>query len=84
MLSLPGTLTAASMSNPLDVEEGFGSSTIHGHSQLPTKAPLVYYYGHQSPAENLILYRKFVARLALAVTSRLDDELQGTIQYGFP
>lgn len=65
------------MSNPLDVEEGFGSSTIHGHSQLPSKAPLVYYYGHQSPAENLILYRKYVSRLALAVTSRLDDEIQG-------
>lgn len=65
------------MSNPLDVEEGFGSSTIHGYSQLPTKTPLVYYYGHQSPGENVMLYRKYVSRLALAVTSRLEEDIQG-------
>jgi polyribonucleotide 5'-hydroxyl-kinase len=61
----------------LDVEEGFGSSSIHGQSQIPTKTPLVYYYGHQSPVDNLMLYKKYVSRLALAVTSRLDEDNEG-------
>jgi polyribonucleotide 5'-hydroxyl-kinase len=82
ILSLPGTLTAACISTTLDVEEGFGSSTIQGYAQIPTKVPLVYYYGHQSPVENLTLYKKLVSRLALAVTSRLDEDLEG-ISYLF-
>ena len=79
ILSVPGTLTAASLSSTLDVEEGYGSSTIHGQSQIPTKTPLVYYYGHQSPTENPALYRKYMSRLALAVTSKMDDNIPGTV-----
>jgi polyribonucleotide 5'-hydroxyl-kinase len=79
MLSVPGTLTAACISTTLDVEEGFGSSTIQGYAQIPTKVPLVYYYGHQSPMENLTLYKKLVSRLALAVTSRLDEDSDGAL-----
>jgi polyribonucleotide 5'-hydroxyl-kinase len=67
------------MQSTLDVEEGFGSSAIHGYSQFPTRSPLVYYYGHQSPAENLRLYKKYVSRLALAVTSRLAEDTRGLI-----
>jgi len=70
-------MTAACIQTTLDVEEGFGSSAIHGYSQIPTRNPLVYYYGNQSPAENLKLYRKYVSRLALAVTSRLEEDVQG-------
>jgi polyribonucleotide 5'-hydroxyl-kinase len=67
----------------LDVEEGFGSSAIHGYSQIPTRNPLAYYYAHQSPAENLKLYKKYVSRLALAVTSRLADDVQGSTSTQF-
>ena len=77
IFSVPGTLTAAEISTSLDVEEGYGSSAIQGHSQLPTKTPLVYYYGHQSSVENIALYRKYLSRLALAVTAKLDDNAQG-------
>lgn len=61
----------------LDVEEGFGSSTVHGQASIPTKSPLVYYFGNQSPNENLKLYRKYISRLSLAVTSRMEDDSQG-------
>jgi polyribonucleotide 5'-hydroxyl-kinase len=65
------------MQTTLDVEEGLGSSAIHGYSQIPTRNPLVYYYGNQSPTENLKLYKKYVSRLALAVTSRLEEDVLG-------
>ena len=77
ILSLPGTLTATAFQTILDVEEGFGSSTIHGQSQIPTKTPLAYYFGNQLPNENLKLYRKYISRLALAVTSRMEEDIQG-------
>jgi polyribonucleotide 5'-hydroxyl-kinase len=79
MLSLPGSITAACISSILDVEEGFGSSAIHGHSLVPTKIPLAYFYGSQSPGDNGALYRKLMSRLALAVTSRLEENVEGTI-----
>jgi polyribonucleotide 5'-hydroxyl-kinase len=80
---VPGTLTATSISSTLDVEEGYGSSAIHGQSQIPTKTPLVYYYGHQSPIENLALYRKYMSRLALAVTAKMDDDTPGIVSIYF-
>jgi len=71
------------MSGTLDVEEGYGSSAIHGQSQISTKTPLVYYFGHQSPTENLPLYRKYMSRLALAVTSKMDDDNPGLFSTPF-
>lgn len=44
---------------------------------MPTKTPLVYYYAHQSPLENVKLYKKYVSRIALAVTSRLEEDTEG-------
>lgn len=65
------------MKGALDVRNGFGSSTFHGYSQIPTKPPLVYYYGNQSIDDNIKLYKKYVSRLALAVTSRMEEDLEG-------
>lgn len=71
MLSLPGTLTAASFSTIMDVEEGFGTSPTSGPSPVPAKLPLVYYYGLENPEGNEKLYKSLVSRLALAVSSKL-------------
>jgi len=80
-MSLPGSLTSVCMQGIMDPEEGFGSSNIHGYSQIPTKLPLAYYYGYQSPTDNPTLYRKYVSRLALAVTSRLDEDVEGAYSF---
>jgi polyribonucleotide 5'-hydroxyl-kinase len=74
MLSVPGALTASTFASLLDVEEGWGSSPISGPSVVPVKMPLCYQYGCQTPEENAKLYKALVTRLALAVTSRLEDD----------
>ena len=45
MLSIPGSLAAATFTSILDVEEGWGSSPTNGPSPVPVKLPLVYYFG---------------------------------------
>lgn len=73
MLSVPGSLTASAFSSILDVEEGWGSSPISGPSPIPVKMPLVYHYGLGNPEEGKV-FRPVVTRLALAVTSRLEED----------
>ncbi|KAF2083376.1 mRNA cleavage and polyadenylation factor IA/II complex [Saccharata proteae CBS 121410] len=79
MLSVPGSLTAATFASILDVEEGWGSSPISGPSAVPVKMPLVYHYGLGSPDENGKMFRGLVTRLALAVTSRLEADEESRI-----
>ena len=77
VLSLPGTLTATTFSTIMDVEEGFGTSPTTGPSLVPVKLPLVYYYGFESPETSPRLYKKIVSRMALAVMSRLGEDIAG-------
>ncbi|ATZ55803.1 Bcclp1 [Botrytis cinerea B05.10] len=74
MLSIPGSLTAAAFKSIVDVEEGWGSSSTSGPSPVPVKLPLCYYYGLPSPEDNVKLFKPVVTRLALAATSRLQDD----------
>jgi polyribonucleotide 5'-hydroxyl-kinase len=74
LLSVPGSLTATTFSTLVDVEEGWGSSPISGPSAMPVKMPLCYHFGCQDPEENAKLFKPLVTRLALATTSRLEED----------
>ena len=52
-IAAPGSIAATPVEAPVDVEEG-----------LPVEVPLVYFYGHVSPADNPELYKFLVERLA--------------------
>jgi polyribonucleotide 5'-hydroxyl-kinase len=81
MLSVPGSFTAAAFSSIVDIEEGWGSSPISGPSPVPVKMPLVYHYGLKDPEEGKV-FRPLVTRMALAVTSRLEED-RASKQAGF-
>ncbi len=75
LLGVPGSLTAAAFATPPDVgEEGWGCSPVSGPTPAPVKTPLVYHYGLAGPEEAPKLFKPLVTRLALAVTSRLDED----------
>lgn len=76
ILSVPGSLSATTFSDILDVEEtgGWGSSPISGPAAVPVKMPLVYYYGCRAPDDNKANYKALITRLALAVTSRMQED----------
>lgn len=81
MLSVPGAFSAASYSSIVDIEEGWGSSPISGPSPIPVKMPLVYHYGLKDAEEGKV-FKPLVTRMALAVTSRLEDD-KASKQAGF-
>ncbi|KAF1993002.1 pre-mRNA cleavage complex II protein-like protein Clp1 [Amniculicola lignicola CBS 123094] len=81
MLSVPGSISAAAFSSIVDVEDGWGSSPISGPSPIPVKMPLVYHYGLANPEEGRV-FRPLVTRMALAVTSRLEEDVAAK-QAGF-
>lgn len=76
ILSVPGSLSATTFSDILDMEEigGWGSSPISGPSAVPVKMPLVYNFGCRNPDDNKTMYKALITRLALAVTSRMQDD----------
>ena len=74
MLSIPGTLSAATFTSVMDVENGWGSSPMNGPSQVPVKLPLVYHMGLANPEEKTFIYKPVVSRLALSVMNRLQDD----------
>lgn len=76
LLSIPGSLTAASFSSIIDVEHGWGNSPTNGPSQVPVKLPLVYFYGKANPEEGTQVFNPLVTRLALSVMSRLQDDVE--------
>ena len=76
MLSVPGSLSAATFTSILDVEEGWGSSPTNGPSPVPVKLPLVYYLGLANPEENTAAFKAITARLALSVINRLKDDAE--------
>ncbi|KAK3592967.1 hypothetical protein CHS0354_023189 [Potamilus streckersoni] len=60
-VSIPGTIGALTVERPADVEEGFNQC-----------APLVFHYGHVTPATNLKLYNILVSRIADVVNMKCD------------
>ncbi|KAL9012769.1 MAG: hypothetical protein Q9173_002494 [Seirophora scorigena] len=76
LLSIPGSLSASAFSSIIDVEDGWGSSPTNGPSPIPVKLPLVYYYGQANPDACPQIYKPIVARLALAVLSRLQEDAE--------
>ncbi|KAL6710371.1 Cleavage polyadenylation factor subunit clp1 [Coniothyrium glycines] len=81
MLSVPGSFSAAAYSSIVDIEEGWGISPISGPSPIPVKMPLVYQYGLKDPEEGKV-FKPLVTRMALAVTSRLEED-KASKQAGF-
>jgi polyribonucleotide 5'-hydroxyl-kinase len=78
VLSLPGTLTATVFKSLIDIEEGWGTAPMSGpNGAIPVKLPLVYYHGHQEPAERQgKVYKSLISRLALAVTGRMSQDAE--------
>lgn len=79
-ITMPGTVTATCISNIIDVEEGFGSSATTAASMGSSTMPLAYYYGFESPAENVKLYKLVCSQLAEATKSRMavDEECRNS------
>ena len=80
MLCSPGCLSAAvfSSGDVMDVEDavggGWGMSPIAGPSAKAMKTPVVYHYGYERMEDNLGVLRSAVGRMAVAVTSRYEDD----------
>lgn len=74
VFATPGALSAAVISDILDVEQGWGSSAITGPMLLHTKQPLVYLYGLESIQTNLKFYTQQTSRLALGVNARIQED----------
>ncbi|KAI8877110.1 Clp1-domain-containing protein [Backusella circina FSU 941] len=70
-ITMPGTITATCISNIIDIEEGFGSSATTAASMGSSTMPLAYYYGFESPDENVKLYKLITSKLAQAVKGRM-------------
>lgn len=81
MLCLPGCVSAAVIGAGaiLDVEDaagnGWGASPMAGPSAVPVKMPLVYHYGYANPEEKPDVFKPISTRLALAATSRYEEDL---------
>lgn len=60
-VTIPGMFAAVQLERPVTVESGISSAT----------APLVYFYGHNSPGENAELYRAMLQRMSATIQSRL-------------
>ncbi len=79
--SVPGTLSATPISDILDVEktEGWGDSYTTSVTPIHMKQPLCYWYGFESPKDNLAVYKKLCERLSIVVASRLEEDKEGMI-----
>ena len=66
-------MSAVTFSSMLDVEADWAMSSISGPSNLPSKLPLVYFYGQRSPTDNMAFYKLLIARVALGVNSKLAE-----------
>lgn len=79
MLSLPGTLTAAVYATIMDLDgegtNGWGGTPTSGPSGVPVKLPIAQYYGCQSAADDVQLYKELVSRLAGSATARMSGDV---------
>ncbi|KAI7862877.1 Pre-mRNA cleavage complex II protein Clp1-domain-containing protein [Spinellus fusiger] len=73
-ITMPGTITATCISHIIDIEEGFGSSATTAANMGSPTIPLAYYYGNESPSDNVKMYKLIVSRLAHAVRSRIKSD----------
>lgn len=73
-LSVPGSISAATFSSILDIEDGWGSSPTSGPTAVPVKLPLAYYLGLENPEDNVRAFKPIVTRLALSVVNRLKND----------
>ena len=64
------TIGALIVERPVDVEEGFSLT-----------APLVYHYGHKSPADNIQLYNLLISRLAEVISMRCETNERGKVHW---
>lgn len=78
MLSLPGTLTAATFATMMDVEAegGWGGTPMSGPSAVPVKLPIIFQFGRQYATDDVHLYKEAVSKLAGAVTERMSDNAE--------
>ncbi|KAK6345892.1 Cleavage polyadenylation factor subunit clp1 [Orbilia blumenaviensis] len=76
VLTVPGTISAASFGSVMDVEDGFGSSPMSAPSAIPVKLPLVYYYGLEAAESGVRRYKRLISRMAVAVNSRLEEDIE--------
>lgn len=76
MLSIPGSVSTTTFSSIIDVEEGWGSSPTNGPTPVPVKLPLVYYMGLANPEDKTAVYNSVIARLALSVMNKLQDDVE--------
>ncbi|GAP84788.1 putative pre-mRNA cleavage complex II protein Clp1 [Rosellinia necatrix] len=74
MLTLPGTLSAAVFATLIDITTDWGSLPSSGANPIPVKLPLAYYYGLPQADSNPKLYKRLLSRLAVAATSRLEED----------
>lgn len=58
-VSIPGTIGAAVVERPAEIEEGYSLN-----------APLVFHYGHTSPSSNYPLFKMLVSRMAECVNKK--------------
>ncbi|XP_063421449.1 polyribonucleotide 5'-hydroxyl-kinase Clp1-like [Mytilus trossulus] len=60
-VSIPGTIGAAVVERPAEIEEGYSLN-----------APLVFHYGHTSPSSNYPLFKMLVSRMAECVNKKTE------------
>lgn len=65
-ISVPGTLAAVVMERVADVEEGYVKT-----------APLVFHFGHKSPADNMTLFNTLTSRMAEVINIRSEQSQRG-------
>ncbi|KAK9765881.1 Cleavage polyadenylation factor subunit clp1 [Basidiobolus ranarum] len=73
-ITMPGTISATSINQMIDAEEGFGYSATNVPGMGTFTMPLVYYYGYSNPAENPKLYNLLVNQLADTVKARIKED----------
>uniref|UniRef100_A0A8D8S561 Polyribonucleotide 5'-hydroxyl-kinase Clp1 n=1 Tax=Cacopsylla melanoneura TaxID=428564 RepID=A0A8D8S561_9HEMI len=64
LLSIPGSLGAAIVQNPLSIREGF---------LLNLKNPIMYCFGHTNPFNNISLFQYYVHKLSKLINLKRDQ-----------
>lgn len=71
---IPGAVSAMTVSDILDIEQGWGQPGISGPVMLHTKKPLVYWFGLESHTTNPRYFGHVVDQLGAAVKERLSGD----------
>lgn len=72
--TIPGTISAAQVSDILDVEDGWGQSYSTGPTLLHPKQPNVRYLGFDDIDKNMKFYKYNISRLGITACSRLEED----------